>query len=210
VALCSQEDIEIRLQRDLTADAPTITGTVDALIEAAQLLIEAELRRPVESDDREETLDGGRVTYFLRFWPVTAVTSLTEDGEALTEDEDFLFYPNGKLIRVSGGHQTLWRTRKRQGIHVEYVGGYAPEELGHLGGLCAEIVARAIRRGQDMETIPPGAAGAVQSVSATGSDTVSYATGGNATVSTLQRFVFLEEGERDLLEPYKRRWLGFA
>jgi hypothetical protein len=210
MALCSQIDVEHRLQWDITDPDDVV---VAALITSAQALIEAEVGRTLESDDREETFDGGRIMYFLNYWPVTEITTLIEDGETLTETDDFLFYPNGKLVRMSNGQQVTW-TRKRQAIEVEYVGGYLSPihdaELEHLKSVCAEIVARAFRRGSDIAVIPPGSAGAVQSVSATGSDTVSYATGGNALVATLQRFVTLDEAEREQLKPYKRRWLGFA
>lgn len=216
MALCDQEDVEFRLQRDLDTDAPSITGTVDGLIADAQAHIEAEVGRELESDDREETFDGGRPTLFLKYWPVTDVTSVTEDGTALTVADDVAWYERGKLIRVVNGRQIYWKTTKKQDITVEYVGGYLTgehdAELEHLGSICAEMVARAIRKGADAAAVPAGAAGQVQSVSLEGSDSVTYATaGGSATIrGGLTQFVFLEEDEVRQLQVYKPPPRGFA
>lgn len=214
MALCTQADIEVRLQRDLTVDAPTITGTVDALIADAQAEIEAEIGREVESDTRQQTFDGGRVTIWLRYFPVTTMSAVTEDGTALTVDDDFKWYPTGRLIRMSGSTQVAWQTTKRQAIVVDYTGGYLTgthnSELEHLGSICAEVVARAIRRGADAAAVPAGAAGQVQSISLEGSDSVTYATGGGA--STLQgglsQFVYLLDDERNKLARYKGLMVG--
>lgn len=222
--LCTQADVEHRLQWDITAEPdPTIT----ALIADAQATIEAEVGRPLESGPRTETFDGGPITLFLRFTPVTAVETVTEDGTPLTET-DFMFKANGRLIRTTeAGFQTTWRTRKPQAITVEYTGGYvaASEEsssssspssddplhllaLEHLGSICAEMVARAFRKGADSAAIPAGAAGGLQSVSLAGSDTVTYATGGEA--EELAQFIYLTDNEKLQLARYKNLPVGFA
>jgi hypothetical protein len=217
MALCTQLDVEQKLQWDVTAEPDT---TVAALIADAQALIEAEIGRTVESAARTETLDGGRVTYFLKWWPITEITSVTEDGTALVADDDFKWYEGGKLIRVStSGYQILWRTRKVQSIDVVYVGGYLAGHsdehdmaLEHLGSICAEVVARAFRKGADSAALPAGVSGQVQSVSLTGSDTVTYATAGGAGTfqGGLTRFIYLEEDELRQLQKYRRLHLGFA
>jgi hypothetical protein len=217
LALCTQVEVERKLQWDITADPDS---TVTQHIEDAQALIEAEIGRTVESAARTETLDGGRVTYFLKWWPITEITSVTEDGTALVEDDDFKWYEGGKLIRVStSGYQILWRTRKRQSIDVVYVGGYLAGHsaehdmaLEHLGSICAEVVARAFRKGADSAALPAGVSGQVQSVSLTGSDTVTYATAGGAGTfqGGLTRFIYLEEDELRQLQKYRRLHLGFA
>lgn len=175
--------------------------------------------RTLESASRAETFDGGRVSIFLKWWPVTAVASVSEDGDALVVDDDFKFYEYGKLIRVSGDRQIVWRTTKRQSIDVAYTGGFLPGHsddhdmaLEHLGSICAEVVARAIRKGADAAAIPAGAAGQVQSVSLHGSDTTTYATaGGSATIrGGLTQFVFLEEGEQAQLQRYRGISRGIA
>ena len=215
--LCTQLDIEQKLQWDITAEPDT---TVTALIADAQALIETEVGRSLESAARTETFDGGRVNIFLRWHPVTAVATVTEDGTALVANDDFRWYHYGKLIRISGNHQSAWRTRKRQSIVVTYTGGYLaggqPDHnvaLEHLGSLCAEVVARAFRKGAANAVIPAGSSGAVQSVSLTGSDTVSYATAGGGTFAQtggLSQFVSLTDDERSQLVRYKGVSMGFA
>jgi hypothetical protein len=133
---------------------------------------------------------------------------------------DFSFYDNGKLIRVSGGLQILWRPVKLDTVVVAYTGGYLAGHdemhdmaLEDLGSLCAEVVARAFRKGAASAAIPAGAAGAVQSVSLSGSDTVTYSTGSGESFAGggLTRFVYLEDDERRHLdERYRRFSYGFA
>jgi hypothetical protein len=206
LALCDQLDVEQKLQWDVTSEPDT---TVTALIADAQAHIEAEVGRTLESAARTETFDGGRVTLFLKYWPVTAIATVTEDGVSLTVDDDFKFYENGKLIRVSGGYRVAWKTLKRQAIDVAYTGGFkTPDhdsQLEHLGSLCAEVVARAFRKGAENAALPAGAAGAIQSVSLEGSDSVTYATGGGTSTLSggLTQFVFLTEDEKSQLNRYK-------
>jgi hypothetical protein len=213
MALCTQADVEAKLQWDITADPDPV---VTALITDAQALIEAEVGRTLESAATTELIDGGGAAIFLSRFPVTAITTVTEDGTVLTAGADYLLYEKaGKLIRVSGSHQIYWRTTKAQGIEVVYTGGYLladhPSELEHLGSICAEVVARAFRRGADSAAIPAGAAGAIQSLALDGSDSVTYATSGEgAGGGGLNAFVFLTDDERTQLDRYKRRWLGFA
>jgi hypothetical protein len=213
--LCTQADVETKPQWDITAEPEAV---VTALIADAQALIESEVGRTLESANRVEVLDGGRVAYFLKWWPVTSVTEVTEDGTVLAAD-DYMVFPNGKLLRTStAGTQILWRTTKLQSIEVEYVGGYLTGEpdhdmaLEHIGSLCAEVVARAFRKGAASAAIPAGSAGAVQSVSLEGSDTVTYATGAgeNFAGGGLSSFVYLEEDERRQLARYRGVPRGFA
>jgi hypothetical protein len=213
LALCTQLDVEQKLQWDITAEPDT---TVTALIADAQALMEAEVGRSLESAERVQTFDGGPVAFFLKWFPVTAITEVTEDGEILTS-ADYAFKENGRLIRTgTTGYQTYWRTYKPQSITVEYDGGYLTgthdSELEHLGSLCAEIVARAFRIGADNAAVPAGSAGAVQSVSLEGSDSVTYATGGGSSTfgGGLARFVFMEDDERRQLLAYKGLPVGFA
>lgn len=213
MALCAQIDVENRLQITFVNQPDPV---VTALIADAQAHIEAEVGRELESAVRQQTFDGGRVAFFLKYWPVTNVTGVTEDGTVLTVADDVDWYERGKLIRVANDHQILWKTRKRQAIVVDYVGGYlSPDhdaELEHLGSICAGVVARAFRKGADAAAVPAGAAGQVQSVSIEGSDSVTYATaGGSGTIrGGLTQFVFLEEDEVRQLQRYKTPPRGFA
>jgi hypothetical protein len=216
LALCTQLDVEQKLQWDVTAEPDT---TVTALIADAQALIEAHVGRPLEDGPRTEIFDGNRVALFLKFWPVTAITTVTEDATVLTS-ADYKFYANGKLIRTSTtGYQIVWKAYKPQSIEIEYDGGYLAGHddmhdlaLEHLGSICAEVVARAFRKGAASAAIPAGSAGAVQSVSLSGSDTVTYATGSGESFAGggLTAFVYLEEHEKAQLGRYRGIPLGFA
>jgi hypothetical protein len=213
MALCTQLDVEQRLQWDITAEPEPVVTT---LIASAQAHIEAEVGRPLESAERSETFDWGRVALLLKFWPVTAIDAVLEDGDTLTETTDFLLKNEDRLIRVANGYQTRWRTYKPQSITVQYTGGYlSPDhdsQLEHLGSICAEVVARAFRRGAASAALPPDAAGAVQSVSLVGSDSITYATGGGESFSGggVSQFVYLTEDEIRQLQVYKRNGHGFA
>lgn len=211
--LCNQLDVEQKLQWDITAEPDSV---VTALIADAQALIEAEVGRTLESVSRSETFDGGRWSIFLEHWPVTAIATVVEDGVTLVVNTDYKFQPNGKLLRVSGGHQIYWKATKPQSVVVTYTGGYIAGTIReHLGSLCAEVVARAFRKGAANAAVPAGATGAIQSVSLEGSDSVTYATesGGSSTLAGgLNQFVYLEEDERRqlALPDYRRPRFGFA
>ncbi|HKY47513.1 MAG TPA: hypothetical protein VJQ79_05955 [Acidimicrobiia bacterium] len=214
--LCTQADVEKRLQWDITAEPDAV---VTALIAAAQATIEAEVGRALESDDYTEVFDGGRPAIFLTHWPVTAITTVEEDGTALTVTTEYVWYANGKVIRVSGGYQRLWKTWKIQAIEVDYTGGYLAgthdSELAHLGSICAEVVARAFRLGAANAATPAGVTvGGVQSVTVEGQGSITYATAGGETMTLdgggLSQFVYLVDNEREQLQVYKRFGMGFA
>jgi hypothetical protein len=184
---------------------------VTGLITAAQALIESEVGRTLESDTHDQTLDGGQSTLFLKYWPVTAVASVDEDGTTLVEGTDFLFYEDGRLIRIAGGYQQAWRTSKPRSIDVTYTGGYLAgdhdSELEHLKSLCTEIVARAFRQGAANAVAPAGVGlGGITEVHLDGSDSVKYSTSSGVAIELgfgLTRFVFLLDDERAQLGRYK-------
>lgn len=208
MTLCTQADIEQRLQWDITAEPEDV---VTSLIAAAQAHIEAAVGRALESDSRSQTFDGGHQILFLEHWPVTAVASVTEDGTALTVDDDYVFYDDGRLIRVSGGHPTRWGTTKLRSIEVAYTGGYLSpthdRQLAHLGSVCTEIVSRAFRQGAANAAAPAGVGlGGITEVSLDGSDSVQFSNP-SAVVAELggglTRFVFLLEDEKEQLRNYR-------
>lgn len=212
MALCTQADVEKRLQWDITAEPDPV---VTMLIADATSLIESELRRAAESAAaRVETFDGGWWSLFLTNWPVTAVASVVEDGTTLTVTTDYKWSSSGKLIRVSGGYQIWWKTTKPDSIVVTYTGGYqsTTTEFNHLGAICAEMVARAFRKGADSAALPVGASGAIASVTLAGSDSVSYTDSSSSSSSGLGQFLYLEEDEiRQLHLPmFTRPRFGFA
>lgn len=205
MALCTQLQVEQRLQWDITAEPEAV---VTQLIASAQALIEAEIGRPVESGARTETLNPDSPVLFLTYWPVTAVTSVTVDGTALAAAE-YQFYRNGLLVRVANGHPRGWGITKDQSVVAVYTGGWetGDVELTHLSSVCADVVARAFRQGAASAAIPAGAGlGGVTSVSLAGSDAVSYGTVGGQTIELgggLSRFVFLLDSERQDIARYR-------
>lgn len=215
MALCVQLDVEQKLQWDITSEPDAV---ITALIASAQALIELEIGRTVESTNRVETLDGDVWSLFLKWWPVTSITTVTEDGTVLTPTTEFLWYPRGKLIRVAGGYQIGWKTWKPQSIAVAYVGGYLvgthDVELEALASICAEVVARAFKRGADNAVIPVGASGMISSVTLAGSDSVSYTDTSGASTSGggVGQFVYLDDDQRrQLHDPlFVRPRFGFA
>lgn len=208
MALCDQADVEQKLQWDITAEPDAV---VTQHIADAQALIESFIGRTVESAARSETLDGGRVSLFLTAWPVTAVASVTEDGTGLTVDDDYEFYPNGKLIRVSGGYPIAWQTGKARSIVVTYTGGFVSpahdRQLEHLGSLCAEVVARAFFRGAKTAVAGDSSALAeIQSVGLDGAGSVTYATASGESFQLsggVMQWIVLEPDEKNQLYKYQ-------
>lgn len=208
MALCNQLNVEQRLQWDITAEPDAV---VTSLIAAAQALIEFEAGRPLESDNHTQVFDGGHRILFLANWPVTAVGSVTEDGTALVAGDDFMFYPDGQLLRVSSSHAIRWFTRKLQSIEVSYTGGYLAgthdSALAHLSSLCTEVVARAFRQGAASAAQPAGVGlGGITAVNLAGSDAVSFSTTSGASIELgggLTRFVFLLPDEKEQIARYR-------
>ena len=215
MALCTQLDVEQKLQWDITSEPDAV---ITALIADAQALIETEIGRTVESAARTETFDGGAWSLFLKWWPVTALTSVTEDGTLLTVTTEYRWYERGKLIRTAGGYQKAWSNGKPQSIAVAYTGGYLvgthDMELGTLGSICAEMVARAFKKGAENAAIPAGASGQIASVTLAGSDSVTYTdtSGGSTSSSGVGQFIYLEDDEKRTLHlpPFIRPRFGFA
>lgn len=76
--------------------------------------------------NRQRWLEPERI--ILQRTPVTAVTSVVEDGTTLVEDTDYeLDYESGIMTRLYGDYETRWNFRT---LVVTYAGGY--ELLGTL------------------------------------------------------------------------------
>lgn len=202
--LCSQTDVEMRLQINFGADPDPVCA---ALIAAAQGHIEREVGRPVEADDYTELFDGPDGAYlWLANTPVNSIASIEVDGEALVVADDVDFTPFGKVSRVSSGYLTSWGTLKLGTVEVVYNGGYTTVPLD-LRDLCANVAARAFKEGAAYAALPTGAGGGgIVSVSLDGSDAVQYGEGGPggglATVS-VTRAVQLTEEEIEICRSYR-------
>lgn len=91
--------------------------------------------------------------FYLKYYPISSITSLTEDGTALTENTDYrVDYDTGKVEKISNIDSIANPDRNRLGywttevnaISVTYVGGHAltddvimiyKELVGILAGL---------------------------------------------------------------------------
>ncbi len=142
--LCTQTDVETVLQIDFGNDNEPVATW---LIEKASAKVEAWCRRAFAQDAAKvETFDGrGTRTIRVALTPINSIGSIVEDGTALTEGDDFLWYPDGRITRMFGDHQGRW-SWKRQAVVVTYDGGYATiPDL--VIGVTAEIAARGFQAG---------------------------------------------------------------
>jgi len=126
MALCSVGDVEQFLQVDLNSTVEaSVTNTFIPYVDAA---IKRYLGHDVEQATYTETFDGNeQQDLFLRHVPVASITSITEDGNALTEgnESDYVSYSNGRLRRIV----IRWSGIKPKNISVTYVGGYEAADI---------------------------------------------------------------------------------
>lgn len=131
----------------LQIESPTSGQTTRAelLVELAQAAIEEETQQrlsdgsaSLEEQEDTVTLDGnGREQIRLPRWPVTAVASVTEDGDALDFDDDYRWSREGILYRVDD-----WWEDKPRIVTVTYTAGFSPVPTD-LKRLCIQVSARA-------------------------------------------------------------------
>ena len=126
MALCSVGDVEQFLQVDLNSTVEaSVTNTFIPYVDAA---IKRYLGHDVEQATYTEVFDGNeQQDLFLRHVPVASITSITEDGNALTEgnESDYVSYSNGRLRRIV----IRWSGIKPKNIVVTYVGGYEAADI---------------------------------------------------------------------------------
>ena len=126
MALCSVSDVEQFLQIDLNSTVESsVTNTFIPYVDAA---IQRYLGHDVEQATYTETFDGNeQQDLFLRHVPVASITSITEDGNTLTEgnESDYVYYENGRLRRIV----IRWSGIKPKNIVVTYVGGYEAADI---------------------------------------------------------------------------------
>lgn len=201
MALCTQTDVEQRLQIDFTNNADPVCAV---LIAAVQGHIEREVGRAVEAAARVETLDWPPGSYlWLKWTPVNSITSVVVDGTTLTAVTDYIFDSvTGRLARVSSGYLTGWSVYKPASVVVTYNGGYATVPLD-LRDLCANVAARAFQTGAAYAALPAGSDGISQE--GIGDYSVTYfdrAAGGLATMD-VTRPVQLTPEEIDICRYYR-------
>jgi hypothetical protein len=161
-----------------------------------------------------ETLDGKRATMLrLATYPVEVVTTVTEDGTALVEGTDFDWYPNGQLVRITGGnlgHTVPW-THKRKAVAVVYSGGYGgagPEAVpDDLKWVVANVALRLYKAEAAWAATPVGVGGGLTALSLDGIGSAAFA-GGTANTAVAQRASQQQAGSGPSLTPAEKQGLG--
>jgi len=134
MALATTDDLAAVLQREIDeADASAL-----AALDTASGFVEAYLGMPVELvEDDEVILDGsGTRVLLLPGFPVTEVTSVTVDDEALTED-DYAWSRTGELRSLRGSWPSTLRS-----VEVVYSHGFAvvpPAIVGIVAAMAGRI-----------------------------------------------------------------------
>ena len=123
MALCTSADVEGFLGLNLASE--DATQLTERYIPYVDKVIKNFVGYDIEyTTSITETFDGRDKEYdiFLTHLPIVSVTSVTEDGTALTQgnEEDYVFYTNGIVHRVG----VRWSDAKRQNIVVTYNAGY--------------------------------------------------------------------------------------
>ena len=128
MALCTVSDVEQVLGVDLsTTDETTVTNLLIPTVEAA--ISNFLGYDPKYTATITEIFDGDKTEdLFLSRSPIISVTSVTEDGTALTSgnDNDYVVY--AKLGRLRKVGKEKWSSAKIQNITVVYAAGYSDSE----------------------------------------------------------------------------------
>ena len=101
MALCSFSDVEAIVGIDFSSTVQT--SITNNFISYSDKIIKTYLGYDIEQANQTEVLFGNNMRELsLKHIPVNSITSITEDGQTLTEgnEDDFVFHPNGRLERV--------------------------------------------------------------------------------------------------------------
>lgn len=135
MSFATSSDLESWLGVDFDAADHT---RAEGLLQAATNTIKAYTDQTIEQvvDDVEVKDGRNRRVLLLDEIPVTAVSSVVEDGTTLTVDDDYVWSETGELTRVGG----CWPADPRT-VTVTYTHGYATVP-GELKDLCTALAAR--------------------------------------------------------------------
>ena len=128
MALCSYNDVEAIVQLDFSSTLQT--SITNNIIPFADQVIKTYLGYSIEASDHTEVLFGDNIKEIsLKHMPVNSITSITEDGNVLSEgnESEFVFHSNGRVERVKG----RWSGAKPKNITVVYNAGYStiPDDI---------------------------------------------------------------------------------
>lgn len=196
MAICTQTDVENRLQVSLAGSETIVT----ALIAAAEGHIIREVGAPVEQATHTGELHTARHPFDqirLDNYPVTAVTAVRVDGVALSTDPaEFSFTSNGFVNRIENGRVHLWDSFKIDAISVDYTAGFSPVPED-LVDICAWMVANTFRVGASIK------AGSLEGISR--EEIGTYAVQFFDTVGDPGAFVSMTDDQRTILRRHYRR-----
>lgn len=190
---CTVQDIADFLQ--IEVDEP---AAMRAITEAT-IAIKNYCHQEIELvEDDEITLDVGerKTKLFLPELPVVELSEVIEDGELLTEDDDYKLGQWGILYRMPSG--AIWA----EGIQIVtmiYTHGYA-EIPQDIVSVCTRAASRAYQAGllsADSEGVPGIASKAL------GDFSVSFQPSGSEGTMGASAARFLLQSEKDLLNRYR-------
>ena len=191
-AFCTIDDLEAFLQV-VIADG---NASALAAIASASAAIQNYCRQTISqvvSDALTLTVPECRRTILLPEQPVTAISSVVEDGTTLTVGDDYQWSQSGLLTRQGRDWASGW-----QDVVVTYTHGYAvtPEDLKSV---CVQAAARAYRAG--LASAATGGVPGIQSEQADGDYSVTFAA--QAAGSGASSPPLLLQSEKDQLSRYR-------
>ena len=211
MALCSYTDVETIVQIDLSSSLQT--SLTNSIIPFADSTIKTYVGYDIEAANQTEVLFGDNNREIsLKHLPVNSITSITEDGNTLTEgnEEDFVFHPNGRVERVL----SRWSGAKPRNITVVYNAGYSPipDDIRFTSArISARMVLSALNLGSQAKA---GAVDTHLADSTNGADMsiVLQERIGDLTVQFADPLAYfdgelLKQSDKLLLSPYKKQVL---
>jgi len=127
-------DVEARTGIALTDGATSYGLDVSELLDRAKAFAESYCHRSFDEAEVTEEHDGGVVIGISRP-PIVSVSSLTYNGVALAENDDFYIYPfyiyiEGARLRDLESRAPFERDPKA--ISITYIGGYSDDSGDHI------------------------------------------------------------------------------
>ncbi|KKK70624.1 hypothetical protein LCGC14_2922120 [marine sediment metagenome] len=203
MALTTITDLEAYLATTFTGD--DIGRVTDTWLPQAQAAAEKWCNQALEHASVTEIfeVDQWESWHVLDRFPVTAITSVTEDSDLLTVTDKYLTYEDGGLRRVNGVLDSSW-SMLPDAVTVVYTAGYgsaAPagftDTPAYLVLAIVSIAADLVERAglfEKLGVVP------IKSVQLEGSDTLTYAVNADP-----RKPGELTAAEKNLLSPYVRR-----
>jgi len=211
MALCSYSDVEAIVGIDFSSTVQT--SITNNFIAYSDRVIKTYIGYDIEQSNQTEVLFGNNMRELsLKHLPVNSITSVTEDGNVLSEGNtnEYVFHENGRLEKVLG----RWSGSKPKNITIVYNAGYStiPEDIRFTSArISARMVLSALNLGSQAK---PGAVDTHLSDSTDGADmsVVLQERIGDLTVQFADPLAYfdgdlLKSSDKLLLSPYKKQVL---